>query len=177
MICATSLRITTNANATTQTASWQQSLAGAESAVDQAMSELIIRVCGAAGMGFSWYSQMPLPTTKPTDTLVPATDFPPAGSYNYYTPPTLAVSPKNSGLQDESGQTVATWVTVTRGLPPRPKEVRRIRRIAFARREWSVHPGRREFQTENWTTVAEDQPQIRSVLRDCSHNSASSASN
>jgi len=41
LICATSLHITSqNANATTQTASWQQSLAGAEGAVDQAMSEL-----------------------------------------------------------------------------------------------------------------------------------------
>ena len=154
MICATSLHITSqNANATTQTASWQQSLAGAESAVDQAMSELNTRMRSGGAWASGWYTaQMPLPTTKPTDTSVPATDFPPAGSYNYYTPPTLAVSP-NSGLQDESGQTVATWVTVDTGGLPLPKgsetyQAYRIRATGVVRAPGPARVSNRKLDNE-----------------------------
>ncbi len=119
LICATSLHVTSqNANATTQTASWQQSLAGAEGAVDQAMSELNERALNE-GAWTGWYTVGgTLPTSKPAGGIA-ATGFPASGSYNYYIPPTLAVSSPASGLQDESGKTVATWVTVdTAGLPP-----------------------------------------------------------
>ncbi len=126
MICATSLHITSqNANATTQTASWQQSLAGAESAVDQAMSELNTRTPNGGAWAPGWYTVTgTLPSSKPTptDPPVPATDFPAPGSYNYYIPPTLAVSSPAPGVQDESSKTVASWVTVdTAGLPPQQK--------------------------------------------------------
>jgi len=41
LLCATSLYVTSqDANATTQTTSWQQSIAGAEAAVDRAMNAL-----------------------------------------------------------------------------------------------------------------------------------------
>ncbi len=123
MICATSLYIMSqNANATTQTASWQQSLSGAESAVDQAMSEMNNRALTPGKWTTGWYTvtgTLPSGKPAPTGTLVPAIDFPAAGSYNYYIPPTLAVSPPSSGVRDESSNTLATWVTVdTAGLPP-----------------------------------------------------------
>lgn len=124
MICATSLYITSqNANATTQTASWQQSLAGAEGAVDQAMSALNKSV-STNGAWTGWYTATgTLPTTKPTPTGTPnAAGSPAPGSYNYYIPPTLAVTSPTPGVQDESSKTVATWVTVdTAGLPPQQK--------------------------------------------------------
>ena len=61
IICATSLYVTSqNANATTQTASWQQALAGAEGAVDQAMSTLNSQTWTG------WYTAAkPLPAGKP----------------------------------------------------------------------------------------------------------------
>ncbi len=114
MICATSLYVTSqNANATTQTASWQQALAGAEGAVDQAMAAMNSQ--SWAG----WYTVAgALPAGKPDSTNPVSASGPPAsGSYNYYFPVTLATSPV-SGAANESGQTVASWVTVdTAGLP------------------------------------------------------------
>ena len=103
-----------NANSTSQAASWQQALAGAESAVDQAMSSL------NQGTWSGWYSaQGALPIGKPpTNNLIPATGYPASNSYNYYFPATLAVNPPGSGVQDESAATVASWVTVDNaGLP------------------------------------------------------------
>ena len=114
MICATSLYVTSqNANATTQTASWQQALAGAEGAVDQAMAAMNSQ--SWAG----WYTATgALPAGKPNSTNPVSASGPPAsGSYNYYFPATLATSPV-SGAANESGQTVASWVTVDKaGLP------------------------------------------------------------
>jgi hypothetical protein len=114
IICATSLYVTTqNANATTQTASWQQALAGAESAVDQGMSALNSQTWTG------WYTAAkPLPTGKPNSVNpVPASGPPASGSYNYYFPSTLATS-SPAGTLDESGKTVSSWVTVdTAGLP------------------------------------------------------------
>ncbi|MEO5717913.1 MAG: hypothetical protein ABIR29_05005 [Chthoniobacterales bacterium] len=114
MICATSLYVTTqNANATTQTASWQQALAGAEGAVDQGMSALNSQTWTG------WYTAAkPLPAGKPNSiNPIPASGPPATGSYNYYFPSTLATS-SPAGTLDESGKTVASWVTVdTAGLP------------------------------------------------------------
>lgn len=113
MICATSLYVTSqNTNATAQTASWHQALAGAESAVDQAMSAL------NKESWTGWYTAQydatgKLPTSKPAPpNPIAATGYPALGSYNYYIPVTLAVSAPASGVQDESGKTVASWVTV-----------------------------------------------------------------
>jgi hypothetical protein len=114
IICATSLYVTSqNANATTQTASWQQALAGAEGAVDQAMSTLNSQTWTG------WYTAAkPLPTGKPNSVNpIPASGPPASGSYNYYFPSTLATS-SPSGTADESGKIVSSWVTVdTAGLP------------------------------------------------------------
>lgn len=114
IICATSLYVTSqNANATTQTASWQQALAGAEGAVDQAMSALNSQTWTG------WYTAAkPLPSGKPNSVNpIPATGPPASGSYNYYFPSTLATS-SPAGTADESGKTVSSWVTVdSAGLP------------------------------------------------------------
>lgn len=114
IICATSLYVTSqNANATTQTASWQQALAGAEGAVDQAMSALNSQTWTG------WYTAAkPLPTGKPNSVNpIPASGPPASGSYNYYFPSTLATS-SPAGTADESGKTVSSWVTVdSAGLP------------------------------------------------------------
>jgi hypothetical protein len=119
IICATSLYVTSqNANATTQTASWQQALAGAESAVDQAMSALNNQTSGvpnSQAWGQGWYQapkpipagKPPFPNTSPTPGVGPI----PSGSYYYYFPTTLATSAP-AGTADESGKTVSSWVTV-----------------------------------------------------------------
>jgi len=101
MICATSLYITSqNANATTQTTSWQQALTGAEAAVDQGMNAL------DTNTWTGWYTITgPLPNAKPTDTATPATGKPTVGQYNYYVPPSLA-------LQGEASNTMRMWVTI-----------------------------------------------------------------
>jgi Tfp pilus assembly protein PilX len=101
MICATSLYITSqNANATTQTTSWQQALAGAEAAVDQGMNAL------NTGTWTGWYTITgSLPNSKPSNTTTPATGAPAVGQYNYYVPPSLT-------LQGEASNTMNMWVTV-----------------------------------------------------------------
>lgn len=123
MICATSLYVTTqNANATTQTASWQQSLAGAEGAVDQAMSTLNKYAKTGSNATWTtpttWYTApKPLPLGKPNSSNPIAANGPPAtGYYNYYFPSTLATS-SPAGTADESGMTVSSWVTVDDGCP------------------------------------------------------------
>src|SRR5215467_1061244 len=87
MICAGSLYITSqDANATTQTTSWQQSLTGAEAAVDIAMNEL------DTSTWTGWYTITgSLPKSKPTDTSTPATGAPAVGQYNYYVPAALSL--------------------------------------------------------------------------------------
>jgi hypothetical protein len=101
MICATSLYITSqNANATTQTTSWQQALAAAEAAVDQGMNAL------NTNAWTGWFTITgSLPNAKPTDTAAPATGKPIAGQYNYYVPPSLS-------LQGEASNKMNMWVTV-----------------------------------------------------------------
>lgn len=106
MICATSLYITSqNANATTQTTSWQQSLTGAEAAVDQAMNALD-KLPTDPTRWTSWYTVTgSLPNSKPTDTTTPATAPPAVGQYNYYVPPSLS-------LKGEASNTMNMWVTI-----------------------------------------------------------------
>ena len=101
MICAGSLYITSqDANATTQTTSWQQSLTGAEAAVDIAMNAL------DTSTWTGWYTITgSLPKSKPTDTSTPATGAPAVGQYNYYVPAALS-------LQGEASNTMNMWVTV-----------------------------------------------------------------
>jgi hypothetical protein len=103
MICAGSLYITSqDANATTQATSWQQSLTGAEAAVDLAMNAL------DTNTWTGWYTVTgSLPKSKPTDTTTPAcvTCAPAVGQYNYYVPPALSV-------QGEASNTMNMWVTV-----------------------------------------------------------------
>lgn len=118
MICATSLYVTSqNANATTQTASWQQALAGAEAGVDQAMDALN----RSAWSG--WYTANGIPPAakpSPTPSSTAAVAYPSPGKYNYYTPGTLAAISASPGVQMESGNTVRSWVTIdTAGLAPR----------------------------------------------------------
>jgi hypothetical protein len=107
MICATSLYITSqNANATTQTTSWQQALTGAEAAVDQAMNALDRNASGDPGAWTGWYTITgSLPNAKPTNTTTPATGKPAVGQYNYYVPPSLS-------LQGEASNTMNMWVTI-----------------------------------------------------------------
>lgn len=121
MICATSMYITSqNTNAGSQTASWQQALAGAEGAVDQAMNAL------NKNSWTSWYNAADLtcggsdclPSSKPVPTGTPnATGTPAAHRYNYLIPATLAMTAPASGTQNESGTNLSSWVTVdTAGL-------------------------------------------------------------
>src|SRR6266851_2380364 len=81
LICATSLYVASqNTNAGTQTASWQQALSGAESAVDQAFNDLNMN----AWTGWKKVNGSP-PTTQPTggsSTSGP----PPSTKYNYLIP-------------------------------------------------------------------------------------------
>jgi Tfp pilus assembly protein PilX len=125
IISATSLYVTSqNANATTQTASWQQALAGAEGAVDQAMSTLNSYAKTAPSNAAwttattPWYTApKPLPVGKPNSVNpIPASGPPASGYYNYYFPSTLSTS-SPSGTGDESGMTVTSWVTIDDGCP------------------------------------------------------------
>ena len=76
-ICAISLSVTSqNANSTTQTTSWQQSLAGAEAAADQAMNAL------NTGTWTGWYTVTgTMPWSQPTGGTA-ATGLPGTGQYN-----------------------------------------------------------------------------------------------
>jgi hypothetical protein len=115
IISATSMYITSqNANATSQAASWQQALAGAESAVDQAMTSLNKGTWSGEPGKPQWYTAQGAPPTgkPPTTNLVPATDYPAANSYNYCFPETLAITSPGSGIQNESPAALASWVTV-----------------------------------------------------------------
>jgi Tfp pilus assembly protein PilX len=108
MLCATSLYVTTqNANGTTQTTSWQQSLAGAEAAIDQAINALNTGTWSVAGSGNTWYRVTgSLPSGgKPTDTSTTATGYPGTGQYNWCNPTTMA-------LTGEASNSVSMWVTV-----------------------------------------------------------------
>src|SRR5690348_4923788 len=82
VLCATSLYITSQcASATTQTTSWEQSLSGAEAAVDNAMNAL------NTNSWSGWYTvtSSSLPATQPSPSGTPnAASKPGSGTYNYY---------------------------------------------------------------------------------------------
>src|SRR6266705_4905647 len=67
LLCATSLYVASqNTNSTMQTASWQQSLTGAESAVDQAINALNLNAQGSNAAWTNWKTQITsLPNTQP----------------------------------------------------------------------------------------------------------------
>src|ERR1700739_632775 len=75
LICATSLYVTSqDANATTQTTSWQQAMAGAEAAVDRAMNAL--NISGKDPNAWTgWYAVTPaggsLPSAQPSPSGTP----------------------------------------------------------------------------------------------------------
>jgi len=109
LICAVSLNVASqNANSTTQTTSWQQALAGAEAAADQAMNALNTTTWGPTPQ---WYTVTgTLPTTQPTGGTA-ANGPPGAGQYNYCIPTPMT-------LAGEASNTMSMWVTVdTAGLP------------------------------------------------------------
>lgn len=104
LLCAISLNVASqNGNATTQTTSWQQSLAGAEAGADLAMNAL------NTGSWNGWYTVTgTMGWTLPTPTATPfpaATGAPTSGQYNYYIPSALT-------LQGEAGNSVSTWVAI-----------------------------------------------------------------
>lgn len=104
-ICAVSLYVCSqDTNATSQTASWQVALSGAESGVEQAYYAL------NKGQWTNW-SQVTgsLPTTQPSggSTINAA---PTSGKYNYFV--------RTLQLSGEGAPTVRYWVTIdTAGLP------------------------------------------------------------
>jgi hypothetical protein len=105
MICGLSLYVTSqNANATSQTASWQVALTGAESGVEQAFYAL------NKSNWTGWHTVSGgLPTTQPTGGTTTAT-APTTGQYVYFSR-TLQVS-------GEGGGTIKFWTTIdTAGLP------------------------------------------------------------
>jgi len=114
LLCATSLYVTSqDANATTQTTSWQQAMAGAEAAVDQAMNAL------NTNTWTGWYtitgSSVPAAQPSPSATPFPSGggSVPGAGQYNYYS--------SSFALQGEASNSVSVWVTVDNGsVAPTP---------------------------------------------------------
>ena len=115
LICATSLYVTSqNANAGMQTASWQQALSGAESAIDAAIRAL--NDDGQTGAWTNWV-QMPqsgttLPTVEPTpsSTATPA-GIPDSSHYNLLPSSKCAFSFPNT----EGASNVSAWVTIDQG--------------------------------------------------------------
>ena len=111
LLCATSLYITSqDASATTQTTSWEQSLSGAEAAVDNAMNAL------NTNSWSGWYTitNSSLPTAQPSPSGTPnAASTPGSGKYNYYS--------SSFALQGEASNTINWWVTVDNGsVAPTP---------------------------------------------------------
>jgi hypothetical protein len=118
LLCATSLYIASqNTNSAMQTASWQQALTGAESAVDQAINALNLNAQGSSSAWTNWKTQVAsLPSTQPpaespAPTSTDASGPPSSSSYNYLIPPAIT-------LQGEGNNSVKSWVTIdTAGLP------------------------------------------------------------
>ena len=104
MICAVSLYVTSqNTNSTSQTASWQAALSGAESGVEQAYYALN----KSQWTGWKTVSGS-LPTGQPTGGTT-TTAKPVTGSYTYFT--------RTMQISGEGGGTVKFWVTIdTAGL-------------------------------------------------------------
>lgn len=122
MICATSLYVATqNANSGAQAASWQQSLCGAESAVDQAIAAL------NTGTWTNWVTvtgSVPNLQPSPGASAIPATGPPSPTQYNYLA---SAINSQVSGYNvngslttsGEGNTATSTWTTLdTGGLPP-----------------------------------------------------------
>ena len=105
LLCATSLYvISQGATGTTQTSSWEQSLSGAEAAIDNAMNAL------NTNSWSGWYNvtSSSLPAAQPSPSGTPnATSTPASGTYNYYT--------SSFSLQGEAGNAITWWVTVDNG--------------------------------------------------------------
>jgi Tfp pilus assembly protein PilX len=112
LICATSLYVMSqNANSGMQTASWQQALSGAESAIDRG----IVALNTNSWTGWKMVTSTSLPTTKPSGgtsvSCPPATPCTPpnnscapcSGSYYYMILPTVI-------SQGEGNNTVSSWV-------------------------------------------------------------------
>jgi hypothetical protein len=117
LICATSLYVASqNTNAGMQSASWQQALSGAESAVDQAFNALNASASPSPSPSpwANWKSVTSgsLPATKPVGGGN-ATGAPPSNKYNYLIPPNITFQ---QGV--EGNNSVSSWVTIdTAGLP------------------------------------------------------------
>jgi Tfp pilus assembly protein PilX len=115
LICATSLYVASqNTSAGMQTASWQQALSGAESAVDQAFNALNMNASGTSGAWTNWkkVDSSSLPTTQPSGGSA-ATTPPPSNKYNYLIPSNITFQ---QGV--EGNNSVSSWVTIdTAGLP------------------------------------------------------------
>src|SRR5712692_5841763 len=108
LICATSLYVTSqDATATTQTTSWQQAMAGAEAAADQAMNALNTNTW----TGWHTITDSSLPVGQPSPSAMPFPSgggaLPGAGQYNYYS--------SSFSLQGEASNSVSMWVTVDNG--------------------------------------------------------------
>jgi hypothetical protein len=120
-ICATSLYVASqNTHAGMQSASWQQALSGAESAIDQAFNALNLssQSSPSAWTGWKsvkWNSLPTLPTTQPSPSGTPfpsATATPAPGYLNYYIPNTL-----NFSTGTEGNNSVSSWVTIDTTAP------------------------------------------------------------
>jgi hypothetical protein len=105
MICATSLYVTSQtANAGMQTASWHQSLTGAESGVDAAVRAL------NTGIWTDWktVNSSTLPTVEPTPGGTDAAVRPSSTQYNWLPSSALTVSFPGS----EGATSISSWVTI-----------------------------------------------------------------
>jgi hypothetical protein len=107
MICATSLYVASqNASTGMQTASWQQSLTGAESGIDKAIAAL------NTGTYTGWYraNTGTLPTVEPSPgaSPTPATAAPDASQYLWLPSSQLTVSMTGT----EGATSVSSWVTI-----------------------------------------------------------------
>jgi hypothetical protein len=122
LICATSLYIVAqNASSNVQSASWQQALSGAESAVDQAFNTLNLSAQQGGGGPWNgwknvrWTSLPTLPITQPTPSSgsFPNADKPPLPGYlNLYVAPTLSFAAGTEG-----NGSVSSWVTIDTTAP------------------------------------------------------------
>jgi len=135
IICATSLTITSqNQSSSMQTASWHQSLAGAEIGVDRAIRAL------NTGSWTGWYNVSGTPSsTQPTPSGSPnANAAPISGQYNYFATssgaPTLTMGGVSGTTGAPEGNTkVWGWVTVDPALvDSKGRQYYRIRSIGLA---------------------------------------------
>jgi hypothetical protein len=129
LICATSLYVMSqNANSGMQTASWQQALSGAESAIDRG----IVALNTNSWTGWKTVTSGSLPSTKPSGGSS-ASGAPGTGQYNYMILPTVI-------SQGEGNNTVSSWAVMdTAGTallrtidPSNPSQWYRVRATGVA---------------------------------------------